>query len=141
MSFLSPLVKPLTDLVDAVHTSDEERGQLKALVFQIQASLAGKFLDYESKIIQAQADVIKAEAMVQSWLQRNWRPLLMVAIVAIVVNNYLLMPYATALGLPLVVLELPAELFSLMQIGVGGYIVGRSGEKIASTIKWGKTDG
>jgi hypothetical protein len=32
--------------------------------------------------------------------------------------------------------EIVKELFNLLQIGIGGYIVGRSGEKIASS--WNK---
>ena len=139
MSFaiLASLVKPITELVDKVHTSEEERGNLRLKLFELQSTLAAKFLEYEGKLVQAKADVIKAEATGQSWLQRNWRPTLMISIVAIVVNNYLLLPYAVAFGLPIVPLELPPELFTLMTVGVGGYIVGRSGEKIANQIKWG----
>jgi hypothetical protein len=34
-----------------------------------------------------------------------------------------------------VILELPQDLYDLMKIGVGGYIVGRSGEKIVKEWK------
>ena len=134
--FLAPLVEPVVGLIDELHTSDEERGTLKLKFFEMQSMLAAKFLEYETKIVSAQAEVIKAEATGASWLQRNWRPLLMVSIVAIVVNNYILFPYSAALGANIVPLELPDGLWTLMQIGVGGYIVGRSGEKIATQIKW-----
>ena len=138
MTFLAPLVQPITKLIDEMHTSEEEKLELKAHMFGLQSQLAAKLLDYETNKIQAQADVIKAEATGASWIQRNWRPVLMLSIVAIIVNNYLLLPYASALGLPLVILELPDSLFTLMQIGVGGYIVGRSGEKIADKVNWGQ---
>ena len=56
----------------------------------------------------------------------------MLTIVAIVANNYLLAPYVNALfgsgTAPM--LELPEELWTLMQLGVSGYIVSRGGEKM-----------
>lgn len=79
---------------------------------------------------QSAASVIIAEAQGQSWLQRNWRPMLMLVIIAIVANNYLIYPYATMFSDKFIPLELPTQLWTLMEIGVGGYIVGRSAEKV-----------
>ncbi len=79
---------------------------------------------------QSAASVIIAEAQGQSWLQRNWRPMLMLVIIAIVANNYLVYPYATMFSDKFIPLELPTQLWTLMEIGVGGYIVGRSAEKV-----------
>jgi len=98
------------------------------------AEIEQKLLEFEAAALQAQASVIMAEANGQSWLQRNWRPILMLSIVAIVVNNYLLFPYLALFGIKAVNLDLPKELFNLMTVGVGGYIVGRSGEKISENL-------
>ena len=68
-------------------------------------------------------------------MQRNWRPILMLTIVAIIANNYLIYPYLSLFTPKALVLDLPSQLYTLMEIGVGGYIVGRSGEKIAKTWK------
>ena len=59
----------------------------------------------------------------------------MMTCVLIVANNFIIFPYIQ-LFFPgkAVLLTLPDELFSLMSIGVGGYIVGRTGEKIVT--KW-----
>lgn len=86
--------------------------------------------------LKAQTQLVLGEIQGQSWLQRNWRPILMLATVAIVVNNYIVYPYLSLFGAPSVILELPDELWQLMKIGVGGYMVGRSAEKIAE-VKWG----
>ena len=59
----------------------------------------------------------------------------MLSIVAIVVNNYILFPYLSMFTDKVVILELPNALFNLMTVGVGGYIVGRSGEKIIDKYK------
>lgn len=74
--------------------------------------------------------MIVAEAQGESWLQRNWRPLLMLCFVLILFNNYVAAPYARALGLALPTLDLPQGAWALLNIGVGGYIAGRSAEKI-----------
>jgi len=83
---------------------------------------------------QLQTQIIVAEATGQSWLQRNWRPILMLSIVGIVVNNYILVPYLQLFSIPAQVLDLPERLWSLMTMGVGGYVVGRTGEKIVEKI-------
>ncbi len=87
--------------------------------------------------LEAQSKIILAEAQGESWLQRNWRPVLMLVIVAIIANNYLLAPYVNALfgagSVP--TLELPERLWDLMTLGVGGYVAGRSAEKLMQTWK------
>jgi hypothetical protein len=97
-------------------------------------------LDYSAleKEIDAKAQIIVAEAQGQSWLQRNWRPMLMLTIIAIIANNYVIYPYITLFGGTATILQLPAELFTLMTIGVGGYVVGRTGEKMITTWKESK---
>ena len=53
----------------------------------------------------------------------------MLTIVAIIANNYLIAPYLQALFGTGLMLDLPNELFNLMTVGVGGYVIGRSAEK------------
>lgn len=85
--------------------------------------------------LEAQSKLILAEVQGASWLQRNWRPVLMLVVVAIIANNYLLAPYINAIfgagSVP--VLDLPERLWDLMTLGVGGYVVGRSAEKLMAT--------
>lgn len=79
--------------------------------------------------LRGAVDIILAEARGESWLQRNWRPLLMLTCIAIIANNYVLYPYLKAMFGWGVALELPEALWELLKIGVGGYVVGRSIEK------------
>jgi hypothetical protein len=59
----------------------------------------------------------------------------MLVVVLIVANNYLLSPYLSLVFPRYVqVLVLPDRLWDLMTVGVGGYVVGRTGEKIA--LRW-----
>ncbi len=142
LSFISLIFKPAVDLIDGLHTSDAERLELKNNLAQIQAGvqdkiieLEGKRLEYEKQLVDARSDVLKAEIQGKSWLQRNWRPILMMVVIVIVANNYILFPYLGIWTEKVRVLELPAGLFALLTAGVGGYIVGRSGEKIVDKFR------
>ncbi|MDO6692106.1 3TM-type holin [Aliiglaciecola sp. 3_MG-2023] len=142
MEFIGGIFKPAADLIDNVHTSDEERLMLRKQLDEISSGvqlkmieLEHKVLEYETKLLQAQQAVIIAEAQGKSWIQRNWRPVLMMVIIFIVANNYILFPYLSLFTDKVAMLELPEELFTLLTVGVGGYVVGRSGEKIAQSMR------
>jgi hypothetical protein len=123
-NFLSGALKPVTDLIDNLHTSDAERAQLKNELFASQAAFANKLLDYESRLIDAQAKVITAEARGASWIQRSWRPITMLTFLVLVVCD----------SFGLLAFRLAEQAWTLLQIGLGGYVVGRSAEKIAPAI-------
>ena len=103
--------------------------QSKLIELQRQAEAA------DNQVRGLQMQIIIAEATGQSWLQRNWRPVLMISITAIIVNNYILVPYLQLFSVRAVVLDLPEKLWNLMTLGVTGYIAGRSGEKIFTAWK------
>lgn len=129
-TLLGGVAEKAVDVVDQFVTDKDQAAKLKAsLISRIQESADAE--------LQAKASVIRAEATGESWLQRNWRPILMLVIVTIVANNYLLAPYLQALfgadaALSLV---LPDRLWDLMTLGVGGYVAGRSGEKMVKAWK------
>ena len=81
-------------------------------------------IDAENKLLEAQVSIVKAEAT-GNWLQRSWRPLCMCVIILIIANNYLVYPYLHALTNKVVMLELPDRLWTVFEIGLGGYVVGR----------------
>lgn len=110
----------------------------KDLASKIKAGITQAVEDNTHKLDMAGADNVKAEAQGESWLQRNWRPILMLTIVFIIFNNYVLVPYLALFTSKIVVLELPGGLWALLNVGVGGYVAGRSGEKIAQIWKGGK---
>lgn len=132
--FLSSLISPVTDLVGKFVTQDADKLAIKAELTRVQTAFAEKMMDYEKQLLDSQTKIIVSEAQGQSWLQRNWRPLLMLSIISIVVNNYIVVPWLRVLGVEAPVLELPGSLWTLMEIGVGGYVGGRTLEKIAPAI-------
>lgn len=123
-NFLTGLMKPVADLVDEVHTSEKERLQIKAKLFEMQNMMASQVMEYEARLLEAKTKVITAEAQGASWLQRTWRPITMLVFLALVV--------ADTFGLTK--FRLASEAWILLQIGLGGYVVGRSAEKVIPKI-------
>ena len=89
-----------------------------------------------TKQIEASASqIILAEAKSESWIASSWRPILMFNITLIVSVNYLIFPLIEMATGSKLMIPLPDELWTLLTVGVGGYVVGRSGEKVAKTLK------
>lgn len=131
LNILGSIVSPITNLIDDLHTSDEEKLIIKNKMMQIQANAYTQAIELEKQVMQAKASIITAEANGQSWLQRSWRPITMLTFLALVVADsfgWLANPLAT-------------EAWTLLQIGLGGYVVGRSAEKIAPVVMKGRNNG
>lgn len=89
--------------------------------------------------IEAATRVVVAEAQSEHPLTSQWRPLTMLTFTAIVANNYILYPYLRLFWADAPVLEMPEQLWNLLQIGIGGYVVGRTAEKVVGTWASGKS--
>lgn len=121
-------IKPITDLIGDMHTSKEEKGAIQLALAQVQTAFAATALEYESKLLEQQASVVKAEAAGSSWLQQSWRPITMLTFVALVTANCLLRWSG------MTELDLPPEMWTLIQLGLTGYVAGRSLEKIMPSV-------
>jgi len=129
---LGPIVK---DVVGRVLPADKNKAQ------EIERELNMAVLQNTAAIEKAAASVVVAEAKSEHFITATWRPILMLVITAIVAWNFLFAPLielgvqlSTGNIIPLAI-DLPDELWTLLTVGVGGYIVGRSGEKVARKLK------
>ena len=102
---------------------------------KLKASIQTAVLSADAEALQEQAGIVTAEAKGESWLQRNWRPVTMMVFMFIVANNYIIAPYAQAISGASVSLPTPPDLWALIKIGLGGYVVGRSAEKCVAAWK------
>ena len=118
------LFTPINRMVDDLHTSDEERAARRAEMARLQNETLALALALESERLTAQAGLVAAEADGASWLQRNWRPITMLSFLGLVI--------ADSFGL--LAFRLADQAWLLLQIGLGGYVVGRSVEKISPQI-------
>jgi hypothetical protein len=122
----------LIGAIDDWHTSEEEKLLAKGKIFEAQGQLLAQVFEYERASLEAQAKIVTAEAQGESWIQRSWRPITMLTFVGLVVAHWF--GFTPAKLSP----ETIDNLFTLVQIGLGGYVVGRSAEKVAKSINFNK---
>jgi len=103
----------------------EDKDKKNEFIAQAQQQM----MELDSKLVSYQRDIIVAETKSTSFLAANWRPIMMLSFVGIIINNYMISPYLQLLGIPFVVMEIPEDMWTLLHLGVTGYIVGRSAEK------------
>lgn len=93
------------------------------------------------------AGVVMAEVQSEHWLSRSWRPLLMLLLMGFLVLAGFVLPLADAIAgrtLPFAPRwqALPQGFWDFLAVGMGGYIGGRSLEKVAGAVASMKaTDG
>jgi hypothetical protein len=58
----------------------------------------------------------------------------MYVLIFVLVFNYIFAPIIKMITGIVVGFELPGDVWTLLQIGLGGYVVGRSGESIARSL-------
>ena len=111
------IIKDIGSIVDNVITTDAERIELKA---KLAETLNAQLLT----LAEMQKEVLMTE-LSGNWLQRSWRPLIMLAFGAIVcMGAFKQIDY----------LEETSRFWDLLELGLGGYVIGRSVEKVAETV-------
>lgn len=76
----------------------------------------------------ARAEIVKAEAASSHWLAANWRPIVMLTFAGLIVARWF------GWAAPNLSEAEYLKLWSIVEFGLGGYVVGRSVEKIAPSI-------
>ncbi|MCP4442984.1 MAG: hypothetical protein GY810_29100 [Aureispira sp.] len=115
-------------VLDKIFPDPEAASAAKLKLLELQQS-------GELETLKQAGSIITAEAKSDHWIVAAWRPITMLVFVAIIANNYILAPYIDLLFNTNIVLDLPPDLWDLLKIGLGGYIVGRTGEKMIKTHK------
>lgn len=121
---IAGIFKPIADVVTHALPSGDAKIELQGKILEAQMAAASQVMEYEQQLLTAQAQIITSEAAGNSWLQRSWRPITMLTFLALAVCD--------AFGwLPN---RLAPDAWSLLQLGLGGYVAGRSLEKVAPAI-------
>lgn len=74
--------------------------------------------------LTARAEIVKTEAASSHWLAANWRPLTMLIFTGLIVARWF------GWAAPALSEAEYLKLWSIVEFGLGGYVVGRSAEKI-----------
>jgi len=123
---VAPLAKILFNTIEKSVPDKDLQEKLKA---QLQTQL----LQSNTAELQAAAKIVEAEAKA-GWFASSWRPLLMYVLIFILVWNYVIGPVIKVFTGAIISFELPGDVWTLLNVGLGGYVVGRSAESVARTL-------
>lgn len=87
-----------------------------------------QLMQHQSQIETAAAGIIQAEAASTHWLAANWRPITMLTFLGLIVARWF------GWAAPNLAEAEYIKLWSIVEFGLGGYVVGRSVEKIAPSV-------
>lgn len=126
-----PFIGPVLDIINKFVPDKDKQLELRQ-------SLESEY----TKQMALQADVIKQETQSESWLTRNWRPItasLFVGMLVLYFIMYTVVPYVIVIcDLDLYINQDPGlndQLIEVIEICLGGYIGGRSVERVAKAIR------
>ena len=93
---------------------------------QDQARLALLELAQKGELAEltGRAEIVKAEAASSHWLAASWRPILMLTFGGLIVARWL------GFSAPGISEAEILKLWDIVELGLGGYVIGRSAEKI-----------
>lgn len=114
----------VSGIIDKIVTTDKERLALDKEIKDVINTFAGKMMDVQRDIVLAEVN--------GNTLQRSWRPIIMLAFGFIVIYEYFI---SKIFSLPSA--DLPSDFWNLLEIGLGGYVIGRSAEKITNNLTGG----
>ena len=105
-------------LIDRLWPDPTQRDQAKLALMEM--AQKGELAEFTGR-----AEIVKTEAASSHWLAANWRPLTMLTFAALIVARWF------GWAAPNLSEAEYLKLWSIVEFGLGGYVVGRSVEKIA----------
>ena len=95
---------------------------------QAEAEIAKQLLASSAELERAAGEIVLAEARSEHFLAACWRPILMLTFGGLIVARWL------GYSAPGISEAEVLKLWDIVQLGLGGYVIGRSTEKIAPQI-------
>lgn len=114
---LDALLNSVGGIINNLVSSSDEKHKLKSEITSV-------ILGHYDQLAGMQKDIILSETS-GNWLQRSWRPLVMLSFAVVVILGVFI-------DIPL--LNNDSPFWTLLQLGMGGYVIGRSAEKISGKI-------
>ena len=128
-----PMLSAIAPLAKILFSTIEKAVPDKDLQERLKAQLNEQLLKSSTEELKAAASIVEAEAKA-GWFTASWRPLLMYVLIFVLVFNYIFAPIIKMFTGSIIGFDLPGDVWTLLQIGLGGYVVGRSGESIAKSL-------
>jgi hypothetical protein len=128
-----PMLGAVAPIAKILFNTIEKAVPDKDLQEKLKAQLQTQLLQSHTQELTAAAKIIEAEAKA-GWFASSWRPLLMYVLIFILVWNYVIGPVIKVFTGAIISFELPGDVWTLLNVGLGGYVVGRSAESVARTM-------
>lgn len=116
-----PILSPILDLIG---TAVDKALPDKNKALEVTQEISGALIAAQGDLTKHMAATITSEAS-GNFLQRSWRPITMLVFLGLVVFD----------SFGLLANPLSPEMWSLLKIGLGGYVGGRSLEKIVAKVR------
>ncbi len=110
-----------TTIINKIFPDKEAANAAKLRLLELQQS-------GELKELEAQAQIVNTEAASQHWLAANWRPITMLVFVGLIVARWF------GWAAPNLSEAEYLKLWSIVELGLGGYVIGRSAEKLIPKV-------
>ena len=104
-------------LIDRLWPNPAQRDQARLALMEM--AQKGELAEFTGR-----AEIVKTEAASSHWLAANWRPLLMLVFGGLIVARWF------GWAAPNLSEAEYLKLWSIVELGLGGYVIGRSAEKI-----------
>ena len=121
---LDPLTAALDvggKLIDRLWPDPTQRDQARLAMLEL--AQRGELAEFTQR-----AEIVKTEAASENWLASSWRPILMLVFGALIVARWF------GWAAPNLSEAEYLKLWSIVELGLGGYVIGRTAEKIVPAV-------
>lgn len=108
-------------LIDRLWPDPEQKAQAQLALLEL--AQKGELAEFT-----ARADIVKTEAASEHFLAATWRPILMLTFGGLIVARWF------GWAAPELTEAEYLKLWSIVELGLGGYVIGRSAEKIVPAV-------
>jgi hypothetical protein len=115
-------------IIDRLWPDPAQRDAAKLKLMEMQQNGQLAVLAAETDLAKASADIVKAEASSSNFLTASWRPITMLVFVVLITARWF------GWAAPNLQEAEYLKLWDIVQLGLGGYVIGRSVEKIIPSV-------
>lgn len=115
------LIPTVTSILDKIIPDPQAASEAKLKMLEM--AQKGELADLTTR-----AEIVKAEAASGSWLASSWRPITMLVFTSLIVARWF------GWAAPNLTEAEYIKLWEIVELGLGGYVIGRSVEKIVPSV-------
>lgn len=128
LNILPAILGPISDILARLIPDPNKR-------LELENEITKAMLSNQASMLDAMKSVMVADAQSEGWLTRNARPLTVVWGLTMLTWLGVVAP-SLGIGNEAIsaIKQVPSDLWNLVTVGVGAYMLGKAGEVIATTV-------